>query len=150
MTHQVYDPERNRDEGNAVDSKQRWWLLGGALVAAIAIGFIVGSAIKSTSAPAAGGPLATSASGGAAQVSVTRVGAIVPVPALRPRKAHTTTSTSSSASGTATTPATTTGAVTSTTVIATTTAAPPSTTVQPTPTVTSTTTGGGGGGGGGG
>jgi hypothetical protein len=126
--------------------QRRWWLLGALLVIGIAAGFGIGSAVKSTSAPARSGSLASSAAGTDAQATVTRPKASVPVPPLRAKAtaSHTTTSTSSATSNAAVT-------TTATTVTHTATTPPPSipTTASHTTTVQSTTTGAGGGGGGG-
>ena len=50
--------------------ERRWWLLGALLVIAIAAGFGIGSAVKSTSAPAQTGSLASKDSGTGAQATV--------------------------------------------------------------------------------
>ncbi len=70
--------------------ERRWWLLGAVLVIAVAAGFGIGSAVKSTSAPAPA-PAGSLASGNAAtgaEATVTRPGASVAVPSLRPARAQ--------------------------------------------------------------
>jgi hypothetical protein len=128
--------------------QRRWWVLGALLVVAIAAGFGVGSAVKSSSAspPAHAGSLASGASGTGTRVAVTRPGAVGPVPPLKPKPSRTTSSSSSSSSST-------TGAVTTQTTATTvthisTTPPPTQQTTATHTTVQSTTTGGGGGGGG--
>jgi hypothetical protein len=122
--------------------ERRWWLLGVLLVIAIAAGFGVGSALKSTSAPAESGSLASNDSGTGTQPTVARPGASVPVPPLKAKASKTSTTTSTSSSTTSG------AAVTTATVTQTATTPPPSipTTASHT-TLQSTTSGGGGGGG---
>ncbi len=125
--------------------ERRWWLLGALLVIAIAGGFGVGIAVKSTSGPAQVGSLASNDSATEAQATVTRPRSSALVPPLKAtakaNASHTTTSTASGATSTT--------GVTTATVTQTTSTPPPSnpTTASHT-TVQSSTTGGGGGGGG--
>ena len=128
--------------------ERRWWLLGALIVIAVAAGFGIGSAVKSTSAPAQTGSLAAKDAGGAGQATVARPGTAVPVPPLKTRATAThTTSTSTTTSGAASATAVTTATTTQTF------AAPPvSTTASPPPpsSTTHTSSGGGGGANGGG
>src|SRR6185437_2653242 len=106
--------------------ERRWWLLGVLLVIAIAAGFGIGSAVKSTSAPGQAGSLASNASGTGAQATVARPQSGGPVPPLKAKAkakaSHTQTSTSSGAGVTSTASS----AVTTATVTQTATTPPPS------------------------
>lgn len=127
---------------------QRWWLLGALLVVALAAGFGIGSAVKSSSAPAQTGSLAAGGATTGEQATVTGPQPGAAVPPLKAKASRTQTTTSSSTS-TSTSAASSTAATTTAVVTQTTTTPVVSTPVTHT-TVNHTTTGGGGGGGGGG
>src|SRR6185437_2481050 len=96
---------------------QRWWLLGALLVIALAAGFGIGSAVKSSSPPARTGSLAASGAttGEQATVAGPQSGAAVPSLKAKASRTQTTTSTSTSTSAASSTAATTTAVVTQTT-----------------------------------
>lgn len=129
------------------DVRKRWLLLAAALVVGLVAAFVIGSAVKKSSAPAvAPGTLAPAASASSQHASITALASSGAVPTLHaaPKKPKPKTSTTSQSSNTGTSSPSTGSSVSSSSVSST--PVQSTTPVVSNPTPSTSSSGGGGGG----